>query len=64
MIVAPQFDRDANPADVHAAVERARPAYKLFGAGGALELCEPWDYTRLPASTQDTILAWMRAMLK
>ena len=64
MIVAPQFDRDANPADVHAAVERARAVYELHGAGRALELREPWDYTRLPASTQDAILAWMKAMFK
>lgn len=64
MIVAPQLDRDANPADVHAAVERARPVYELYGAGGALELREPWDYTRLPASTQDAILSWMNAILK
>ena len=64
MIVAPQFDRDANPADVRAAVRRALAVYELHGAGRALELREPWDYTRLPASTQDAILAWMKAMLK
>jgi pimeloyl-ACP methyl ester carboxylesterase len=64
MIVAPQFDRDANPAEVRAAVERARQVYELYGAGGALELREPWDYTRLPASTQDAILTWMKEMLK
>jgi pimeloyl-ACP methyl ester carboxylesterase len=64
MIVAPQLDRDANPADVRTAVERVRPVYELHGAGGALELREPWDYTRLPASTQDALIAWMKAMLK
>ena len=64
MIVAPQFDRDANPADVRTAVSRARAVYEIYGAGGALELREPWDYTRLPASTQDAIIAWMKAMLK
>ena len=64
MIVAPQLDRDANPADVRAAVERARKVYELHGAGGALELREPWDYTRLPASTQDAIIDWMKSKLK
>jgi pimeloyl-ACP methyl ester carboxylesterase len=64
MIVAPQFDRDANPSDVRAAVERAKQVYELHGAGRALELREPWDYTRLPASTQDAIIDWMKKTLK
>ncbi|KPK51968.1 MAG: hypothetical protein AMJ59_27330 [Gammaproteobacteria bacterium SG8_31] len=64
MIVAPQFDRDANPADVRTSVERARAVYEIYGAGGALELREPWDYARLPASAQDAIIAWMKATLK
>lgn len=64
MIVAPQLDREANPADVHAAVERARSVYELYDAGTSLELREPWDYTRLPSSTQAAILAWMKETLK
>jgi len=64
LVIAPQFDRDANPTDVSAAIERARTVYELHGAGGALELREPWDYTRLPASTQDAVLTWMKEMLK
>jgi len=63
MVVAPELDRDANPGDVRAAVGRARPVYELYGAGGALELYEPWDYTRLPSSTQEAIIAWMKAAL-
>jgi pimeloyl-ACP methyl ester carboxylesterase len=61
MIVEPQMDRDGNPADVHAAIERARTAYVLHGASASLVLSEPWDYTRLPNSTQDEIIRWMRA---
>jgi pimeloyl-ACP methyl ester carboxylesterase len=61
MIVEPQLDRDGNPADVHGAIERARRAYVLKGASASLVLSEPWDYTRLPNSTQDEIIRWMRA---
>jgi pimeloyl-ACP methyl ester carboxylesterase len=64
LIVAPQLDRDANPTDVRAAVERARKVYELLGSGSALQLREPWDYTRLPASTQDAIIDWMKTTLQ
>jgi pimeloyl-ACP methyl ester carboxylesterase len=64
MIVEPQLDRDGNPADVRAAVERARASYALRNAPSSLVLSEPWDYTRLPNSTQDEIIQWMRANLK
>ena len=61
MIVEPQLDRDGNPAEVRAAVDKARAAYVLHGASAGLNLSEPWDYTRLPNSTQEEIVAWMRA---
>jgi len=61
MIVEPQLDRDGNPADVRAAVDRAKKAYVLHGASASLALSEPWDYTRLPNSTQEEIIRWMRA---
>jgi pimeloyl-ACP methyl ester carboxylesterase len=61
MIVEPQLDRDGNPADVHAAIDRARAAYAFHGASASLVLSEPWDYTRLPNSTQDEIIRWMRS---
>ncbi|MBN1360220.1 MAG: alpha/beta fold hydrolase [Sedimentisphaerales bacterium] len=64
MIVEPQFDRDGTPADVRAAVERARGVYRLHGANDKLHLSEPWDYTRLPTITQDAIIAWMKETLK
>ncbi len=53
VIVAPQNDRDANPADVHAAVEQVRKVYALYKAPNNLMVDEPWDYARLPTYTQD-----------
>lgn len=56
MVVEPRFDRDGTPPDVRAAVDRARNAYQARGASASLALSEPWDYTRLPNSTQDEII--------
>jgi len=64
MIIAPKFDRDANAKDVHTAVERARDVYALYDAESSLTLYEPWDYTRLPAGTQETIIEWMNKTFK
>lgn len=59
LIVQPTMDRDATPADVREAVEHARHAYALHQATDHLSLLEPEDYQRLPAGTQNAILAWM-----
>jgi dienelactone hydrolase len=59
LVVQPQLDRDATPADVQAAVERTRKIYSLYSAAGRLALQEPWDYNRLPDSTQEKIVRWM-----
>ena len=42
LVVQPQLDRDAAPAEVHAAVEQARKVYALYGADTRLGLDEPW----------------------
>ena len=60
LVVQPALDRDANPADVHGAIDEARKVYALYGAADKLELSEPWDYNRLPEKTQDEIIRWMR----
>ena len=60
----PQLDRDGTPADVHAAVEQARKIYAMQNAEGNLGLYEPWDFTRLPAATQDWIIQWMAKTMK
>jgi dienelactone hydrolase len=64
LVVQPQLDRDATPADVDSAVERARGVYALYGANGGLALQQPWDYNRLPDKTQDEIVKWMGTNFK
>ena len=58
-VLSPLLDREANPVDIHAAVEQARQIYSLNNAEEKLILDEPWDYNRLPEATQDRIIEWM-----
>lgn len=61
LVLSPQLDRDAHPADVRTAVEQARKVYSLYGAQAKLGLNEPWDYNRLAENTQNWIIGtWMR----
>jgi len=64
LVVEPQLDRDATPADVKTAIEQAKRVYALYGSVAKLELQEPWDYNRLPTKTQDEIVKWMAANLR
>ncbi len=64
LIVEPQLDRDGTPAEVHTAVEEARKIYAMQKADSNLGLYEPWDFTRLPAATQDWIIQWMAKTMK
>jgi len=59
LVVQPQLDRDATPADVHTAVEAAKKVYGLYGSADRLTAYDPWDYNRLPNQTQDWIIDWM-----
>lgn len=61
LVVQPQMDRDADPAAVRAAVDRARRVYSLFGDTTKLGLDEPRDIARLTTPTQDRAIAWMKA---
>jgi pimeloyl-ACP methyl ester carboxylesterase len=63
-VMEPQFDREATPADVHAAVDRARNVFTMYGASDKLMLDEPYDYNRLPEVSQDRIIAWMKDNMK
>jgi len=63
LVVEPQLDRDATPADVEAAVNRAKGVYVLYGAGDKLSIDEPWDYNRLPDKTLDDAVKWMKSNL-
>jgi hypothetical protein len=64
LVVQPQLDRDANPADVRAAVEQAQKVYALYGSAARLAFYGPWDYNRLPDKTQDWIIDWMGKNLR
>lgn len=64
MVVQPQLDRDAVPADVRTSVEQASKVYKLHGAADNLNLWEPWDYSRLPDYMQNKAIKWMAEKLK
>lgn len=61
LVIEPQLDRDATPADVTDAVEQARRVYALYNAKDKLSLQEPWDYNRLPTATLDEAVQWMKA---
>jgi pimeloyl-ACP methyl ester carboxylesterase len=61
IVVQPQLDRDATPADVKTAVDEARKVYALYGASEKLGFREPWDYSRLPDKLQDEVIAWMQS---
>jgi len=63
-IVQPTLDRDANPADVHAAVDQAAKVFALYGARDKLAQDEPWDYNRLPNAVQDRAITWMKENMK
>jgi pimeloyl-ACP methyl ester carboxylesterase len=63
LVFQPKLDRDANIADVQAAVAQARKVYDLYDAGAKLALDEPWDYNRLPEKAQGRIIDWMKTNL-
>jgi pimeloyl-ACP methyl ester carboxylesterase len=63
LVVQPRMDRDATPADVHAAVDQARKVYTLYSAADKLALHEPDDYQRLPTATLNSIVQWMNQNL-
>ncbi|MGA2796321.1 MAG: alpha/beta fold hydrolase [Thermoguttaceae bacterium] len=59
LVVQPELDRGATAADVRRDVEQAKKVYALYNAENKLMLDEPWDYARLPTSTQERIIKWM-----
>jgi pimeloyl-ACP methyl ester carboxylesterase len=63
-VVEPTYDRDATPADVHAAVDQAKKVFGLYNASDKLMLDEPLDYNRLPEVTQDRAIKWMTENMK
>ena len=63
MVVQPMIDREATPADVHAAVTSAKQVYTLYGAEDRLALMEPEDVDRLPNATMQKAIEWMKTNL-
>jgi len=63
LVVEPQLDRDAIPADVESAVSQAKQVYSLYGAGDKLAISQPWDYNRLPNNTLNDAVKWMTSNL-
>ena len=64
LVMQPQLDRDANVADVRAAIAQAAKVYGLYGATDKLALYDPWDYNRLPEASQDWLVNWMTSNLR
>jgi cephalosporin-C deacetylase-like acetyl esterase len=64
LVVEPTMDRVSTPADVHAAVLRARKVYALYRAEDKLALYEPQDYTRLPTPTLNWTVDWLQGTQK
>jgi dienelactone hydrolase len=60
LVVQPQYDRDADIADVRIAVKRAQAIYNFSQSGNNLVLQEPDDYARLTDATQDHIIEWVK----
>lgn len=58
-IVAPALDRYATLADVRAAVEHARNAWRKQEKAEALELRTPVDFNRFPMRTQEEVFDWL-----
>jgi dienelactone hydrolase len=63
LVVQPQLDRDATPADVEAAVAQAKQVYSLYGSADKIAIQEPWDYNRLPNNMLDDAVKWMGSNL-
>ena len=64
LVVQPTIDREATPADVHAAVDAAKPVYALYHADDKLTLMEPDDINRLTNETMQKTIDWMKAQLQ
>ncbi|MDD4789467.1 MAG: alpha/beta fold hydrolase, partial [Pirellulales bacterium] len=61
LVVAPEHDRDADPADVARCIESVRSAWADRGAAGNLAYRAPDDYSRFQADQQEEFLKWFEA---
>lgn len=60
LVVQPSMDRDADPAAVRGAVEKASSVYAWMGAEGNIELREPQDYGRMSEPVQNEAIEWLK----
>lgn len=61
LVVAPEHDRDADPADVARCIESVRSAWSDRGAAGNVAYQAPDDYSRFQADQQQQFLKWFEA---
>jgi hypothetical protein len=59
LVLAPQLDRHAALEDVVRAVDAARPAYALYGAGDRLERISPEDTHHFGPRMQEIVVRWL-----
>jgi dienelactone hydrolase len=59
LVVAPEFDRYADVADVRREVAAARPIYRLLGGEQELELRTPHDFNRFPRPLQEEVFDYL-----
>ncbi len=64
LVVSPQHDRDADPADVGRAIESVRSAWNGRGAAGTLTYEAPDDYSRFQADQQEVFWKWLETTLR
>ena len=61
LVVSPQHDRDANPADVARCMESVRSAWQDQDAAGKLTYVAPDDYSRFQTDQQLEFWTWFEA---
>lgn len=59
LVIAPELDRHADPAEVTRAVDEAQSVYELLGDGEALEYNTPHEFNQLTAGQEAVIVNWV-----
>lgn len=64
LVVSPQHDRDADPADVSRSIDSVRSAWNDRGAAGSLTYQNPDDYSRFQADQQELFWKWFETTVR
>ena len=59
LVIAPEWDKDADLRDVHTAVEAAGNIYGLYSASEKLQIFSPDDYNRFSPEMREKTLQWL-----